>query len=103
MHNTCQTLSSQAIRNALLAKNHVQPQEMGDAIEAFEDIANLLHECSSSHLNADPNSHLNAEIHNPFTHKDCEEQCIAHSVFLMISPNIIVVWDCANHHIDMSK
>ena len=84
MHNSCQTLSSQAIRNALLAKNHVQLQEMGDAIEAFEDIANLLHECSSSHLNIEPNSNLNSAIRNPFTHKDCEEVCIAHSVFLHV-------------------
>lgn len=53
---------------------------MGDAIETFEDIAELLHSSSSSSLFSD-NSFL---LKNELSFPNCSTHCIAHSVVSFI-------------------
>ncbi|KAK8828649.1 hypothetical protein WA577_000132 [Blastocystis sp. JDR] len=76
MRNPPALLSSKRIRSALVTAKHVSDMEMGDAIEAYEDIMELLHSASSGSLFTSEDAVL-PDYHQ----KDCERPCLAHSLF----------------------
>ena len=79
LRNPSSVLSPQSIRRALLSMNHVLPNQMGDSVEAFEDILQLIHD-SSSTVFLDLSTVSAYGPVTPYEALNCEQSCLAHSV-----------------------